>query len=65
MITVYRCIDAGLVSGPLREGADLPPGTAWIDLFSPGPGEMAALEKLLGIRAPTIEEMREIEPSSR
>ena len=77
MITVYRCIDAGLVAGPLREGADLPPGTAWIDLLSPGPGEVAALEKLLGIwasasagirsgiRAPTIEEMREIEPSSR
>lgn len=36
----------------------------WIDLFRPGPDEVASVEAL-GISVPTIEEMEEIEISSR
>lgn len=43
----------------------LPEGATWIDLVHPTPKEEALIERSLGIKAPTHEEMQEIEPSSR
>ncbi len=55
--------------GGLVEQAGLPPrlgnGIVWIDLLSPDPQENAALEALLGFAIPSLEDMREIEVSSR
>lgn len=45
--------------------ADLSDGTVWIDLASPDVDETARLEELLGFAIPTLDEMREIEVSSR
>ena len=47
------------------QGADLPPGAAWIDLTSPTPEEEQFVERALGVAVPTRDEMVEIEPSSR
>jgi magnesium transporter len=44
---------------------NLPRNAVWIDLAHPTPTEIASVERALGIEIPTIEEMREIEASSR
>ncbi len=43
----------------------LPEGTIWIDLFRPSRDEELFIEKATGIDVPTLEEMDEIEISSR
>lgn len=43
----------------------LPTGTVWIDMLSPTHAEEAFVERLTGIAVPTLEEMDEIETSSR
>ncbi len=43
----------------------LPRNAVWVDLRDPTPTEIASVERAFGIEIPTIEEMREIEASSR
>ncbi|HET6376538.1 MAG TPA: CorA family divalent cation transporter [Methylocella sp.] len=45
--------------------AALPPGVTWIDALCPDPQETAFLERALGIAVPALEELSEIESSSR
>lgn len=45
--------------------AALPPGVTWIDALCPDFQEAAFLEQALGIAVPTLEELSEIESSSR
>jgi magnesium transporter len=58
-------------AGDLREApadlatAALPAEIVWIDLLQPSPGETAFVERATGLRLPTIEELSEIESSSR
>ncbi len=40
-------------------------GASWIDLVDPTPTEIAGFEKAFGLRAPTSEELSEIETTSR
>lgn len=47
------------------EGEALPADAVWFDLFNPTPGEEALLEAALGINIPTIDDVAEIETSSR
>jgi magnesium transporter len=47
------------------EGWRPPDGAVWIDLFSPTHEEERAVEAALGLELPTVEEMAQIEPSSR
>ena len=47
------------------EGAALPAGAVWIDLFEPTRDEELLVEQSLGLQVPTRDEMAEIEPSSR
>ncbi|MBP7241102.1 magnesium transporter CorA family protein [Amaricoccus sp.] len=57
-----------LADGRLRPVADLaatPEAAVWIDLLAPDDEEEALVERLLGIDVPTLEEMVEIEDSSR
>ena len=42
-----------------------PGGVIWIDLLEPSAEEEATIERALGIDVPTLEEMQEIEISSR
>eukprot|EP01042_Synura_sphagnicola_P010178 gene10177-13067_t len=42
---------------------EIPPGSIWIDLLNPTPGEDAKVERHLGISIPTKEEMHDLEPS--
>ncbi|HET6377618.1 MAG TPA: CorA family divalent cation transporter [Methylocella sp.] len=42
-----------------------PPGVNWIDALCPDPQEAAFLEQALGVAVPTLEELSEIESSSR
>jgi magnesium transporter len=49
----------------LAEGEALPADAVWIDLFNPTPAEEAMLEAALGIDIPTVDDMAEIETSSR
>jgi magnesium transporter len=49
----------------LSEGASLPAGTIWADMFAPTAEEDRAVESAFGVMVPTREEMVEIEPSSR
>ncbi len=62
MLRVYSK-GSGLTS--IQQGSTLPDGVIWIDLQNPAPGEEAAVERVLGIDVPTLEEMAEIEISSR
>jgi magnesium transporter len=56
-----------LDGGRLRpaDPAAPPAGVVWYDLFTPTEEEETGLEALLGIDIPTVEEMAEIEDSSR
>ena len=54
--------------GRLRAVADPdlhPQAVVWFDLLSPSPEEETRVERLVGIDVPTLEEMAEIEDSSR
>jgi len=65
MLTLYRR-RAGRGETPADpRTAGLPPDTAWIDLFRPGPDEVAFVERNTGLAVPAIGELSEIESSSR
>jgi magnesium transporter len=64
MIRVYRRTDGTWRSEAWEEGRRLPQA-AWIDLITPTPEEMAAVQRQLSIEIPTRAEMQEIEASSR
>ena len=54
--------------GPIEAGADptkLPEQVDWIDAFEPTPAEIAFLRDALGTRVPTLDDLVEIESSSR
>lgn len=46
-------------------GEAVPDDAVWIDLFNPTPDEEALVERTLGFEVPTLDDMAEIEPSSR
>ncbi len=52
-----------LVHRALSDDAPIPPGSVWIDLFNPSPGEDRKVESHIGISIPTREEMHDLEPS--
>jgi magnesium transporter len=55
-----------LVDAPTRfDAAALPADIVWIDLLNPSPEESAYIERATGLRLPGIEELSEIESSSR
>ena len=45
--------------------ASLPPQVVWLDLVQPSPQEVAFVERATKLRLPTLEELSEIESSSR
>ncbi len=65
MLSVYAQGPGGLVALPYAAGASLPGEALWIDLLEPTPAEEELVENTLGIDVPTLEEMQEIEASSR
>lgn len=63
MIRTFTNTDGRFVqSGDTLEHLD---GAVWVDILRPGKDEESAVERALGIDVPTIEEMSEIEVSSR
>jgi magnesium transporter len=65
MLSVYVPRGTSLERREVKDGADLPAETVWIDLVTPSAGEDKLVERLVGIAVPTREEMQEIELSSR
>jgi magnesium transporter len=45
--------------------SEIPPGTTWIDANAPTAEESAYLQRALGVEAPSLQKMSEIETSSR
>ncbi|MBP0614678.1 magnesium transporter CorA family protein [Jiella mangrovi] len=64
MIDTYS-FDGAKVVHATATAHELSDGAIWIDLHSPSPEEVAAVEALCAIAIPTREEMSEIEVSSR
>jgi magnesium transporter len=65
MLTLYRSR-----GGPGERPADLagqsmPDDTVWIDLLHPGADEVAFVQKATGLAVPSIDDLNEIESSSR
>ena len=57
-----------IAKGDVKVGYDaaaLPAGVNWIDVMRPEPKEVAFLERVLGIKVPTLENLSAIETSSR
>jgi magnesium transporter len=46
-------------------GAELPANVAWVDLLNPEPDEIALVTRATGLHVPSIEDLSEIESSSR
>jgi magnesium transporter len=65
MITVFTLANGVLARSGFPADGRLPAGTLWIDLMEPTRDEERAVEQALSIEAPTREEMKEIELSSR
>jgi magnesium transporter len=65
MLTLYD--KRGARSEPPADAgrASLPPETVWIDLLKPEASETNLVEKTTGLAVPTIDELSEIESSSR
>jgi magnesium transporter len=63
MIQSFGNVDGRFM--PLGSGIDQTVGAVWIDMLRPTKEEEAAIEHALGIDVPTMEEMSEIEVSSR
>ena len=54
------------VEAPVRfDAAALPADIVWADIFNPTPEETAFIERAAGLRLPGVEELSEIETSSR
>jgi magnesium transporter len=65
MLTLHRSrTDRGERPTDLA-GASLPPEAVWIDLLRPGADEIAFVQRATGLAVPTIEDLSEIESSSR
>lgn len=65
MITAYLPQGGQLQRIDLSPDSTLPEGVTWVDVHEPSPAEVKAIEHLLGIEVPSLEEMQEIEVSSR
>ena len=65
MLTLYRSrADRGEPPADLAQGS-LPPDAVWIDLLRPRPDEIAFVKRTAGLDVPSIEDLSEIESSSR
>ena len=65
MLTLYN--NRGIHSEPVADvgRAALPPDVVWIDLLEPEASEVEFVEKTSGLAVPSVEELSEIESSSR
>lgn len=64
MLSLY----ASGTRGPIGAGLDpatIPDGVNWIDAFEPTTSEMTFLRQIMGARVPTLDDLLEIESSSR
>jgi magnesium transporter len=65
MLTLYHsCTAPGERSADLGK-ATLPANVTWIDLLKPEPDEVAFVKRTTGLEVPSIEDLSEIESSSR
>jgi magnesium transporter len=65
MLTLYRSrAGHGEHPGNLTAGS-LPANVAWIDLLKPAPDEVAFVKRTTGLEVPSVEDLSEIESSSR
>ena len=64
MLRSFSC-QSGLLVERAEAPAALDAELVWVDLLSPTAGEQRAVEALLGLAIPTLEEMQEIELSAR
>ena len=65
MLTLYHS-RVGRGERPANLAAEsLPKNVAWIDLLNPEPDEVAFVKRLTGINVPSVEDLSEIESSSR
>jgi magnesium transporter len=65
MITVYCRVEDRVVSLVMPPIGVFPDGTVWVDLLDPTAEEQAFIASSFGLTLPSVEEMREIETSSR
>ena len=65
MLATYRVENNRVVRSEPRPGSPVPPHTIWMDLMNPTQAEVAAVERSLDLDVPTLDEMKEIEASSR
>ncbi len=65
MLATFRRLARELQVPERPPEGELPPEVVWLDLRSPTPEELRAVEQALGISMPSREEMQEIEASSR
>lgn len=65
MLTLYRSREGRGERLSDLAGASLPAGVAWIDMLAPDPDEVAFVARTTGLDVPSIEELSEIESSSR
>ena len=65
MLKLYN--NRGVPSEPPADPgrAALPPDVVWLDLLKPEASEIAFVEKTTGLAVPTLDELSEIESSSR
>src|SRR5882757_2498186 len=65
MLTLYN--NRGVRSEPVADAGNgaLPPDVVWIDLLKPEARETAFVEKATGLAVPSLDELSEIESSSR
>lgn len=65
MITAYVRDAAGLTARAWAAGDAIPLGTVWLDLYHPDEMERLTVSNLLSADLPTLEDINEIETSSR
>lgn len=65
MIFAFTPAVSGIERREVTPGAALPQNAIWVDLLKATPEERALVERSLAVSLPSLEEMREIETSSR
>lgn len=65
MITAYVRDSTGLTGQALNPGEPVPVGAVWLDLLYPDEAERLTISTLLSVDLPTVEDINEIETSSR
>ncbi|HEU0157414.1 MAG TPA: Mg2+ and Co2+ transporter, partial [Stellaceae bacterium] len=65
MLRLYHSRADGAARPADLAGTSLPANVAWIDLLRPDPDEIAFVARSTGLDVPSIEELSEIESSSR